>query len=79
MHKNSKFLKLKNGYKIDINHLQDLKNVRKTIFNGSGTNLVHNPTLKKKQLLNLPKNTENPRFFEFPKVIKWLKVAGIGR
>ena len=28
--------------KIDINHLQDLKNVRKIIFNHSGTNLVQN-------------------------------------
>ena len=26
---------------------------------------------KKIKLPNLPKNTENPRFFEFPKVIKW--------
>ena len=33
----------------------------------------------KKKLPNLPKNTENPRFFEFHKVTKWLEVAEIGR
>ena len=70
MHKNSKFQKLKNGSKIDINHLQDLKNVRKTIFNGFRANLAHNHILKKKKLPNLPKNTENPTFFEFPQVTK---------
>ena len=35
MHKNSKFQKVENGYKIDLNHLQSLKNLRKTIFNRS--------------------------------------------
>ena len=34
---------------------------------------------KKKKLPNLPKNTENPRFSEFPKVTKWPEVAGISR
>ena len=32
---------------------------------------------KKKKWPNLPKNTENPRFFEFPKIKKWPEVAGI--
>ena len=58
--------------KIDINHLQDLNNVKKTIFHGSVNNLAQNRILKeKKKLPNLPKNSENPRFFEFYKVITW--------
>ena len=51
--------------KIDINHLQDLKNIRKTIFNGSGTNFAQNRILKKKKLPNVPKNTEIPDFLDF--------------
>ena len=53
----------------------DLKNVKENIFNGSRTNLVQNRILKKKTFPNLPKNTENPRFFEFPKAIKWPELA----
>ena len=37
------------GTKIDIN-LQDLNNVRKTIYNGSRTNLGQNRILKKKKV-----------------------------
>ena len=36
----------------------------------------------KTKLPNLPKNNENPRFFEFPKITKmtkWPEVAGIGQ
>ncbi len=48
MHKNSKFQKVEKGYKIDINHLQGLKNLKKTIFNDSRTNFAQNRILKKK-------------------------------
>ena len=34
--------------KIDINHLQDLKNIIKSIFNGSRTNFAQNHILKNK-------------------------------
>ena len=47
----------------------------KTIFNGSRTNLAQNRILKKKGCQLCPKNTENPRFFEFHKVIKWPEVV----
>ena len=46
--KTQNFKSSKMDKKIDVNHLQDLKNVRKTIFNGSRTNLAHNRILKKK-------------------------------
>ena len=48
MHKNSKFEKVKTRSKIDINHLQDLNNLRKPIFNSSRTNFAQNRILKKK-------------------------------
>ena len=39
-------------------------------------NFARNRMLKgKKKLPNLPKNTENPRFFEFQKSIKWPVLA----
>ena len=63
--------------KIDINHFQDLNNIRKPILNGSRTNFAQNRILKKK-LPNLPKNTENPRFFEFQTAINWPELAQIG-
>jgi hypothetical protein len=62
--------------KIDMNHLQDLKNLKNPIFNGSRTNFAQNRILKKKKALP---NTENPRFFEIHKSIKWPGLAGIGR
>ena len=43
-------------------------------FNGSRTNLAQNRILKKK-VAKFAKNTENPRFFEFHKVIKWLELT----
>ena len=67
MYKNLKFQKLKNWSKIDINHLQDLKNVRKIIFNDSRTNLVQNCILKKKSCHSCPNILKIPDFLNFPK------------
>ena len=47
--KTQNFKSSKMDKKIDISHLQDLNNVRKTIFNGSRINLAQNRILKKKQ------------------------------
>ena len=44
-----KILKAQKWIKININHLQDLKNVTKTIFNASTTNSVQNRIFKKKK------------------------------
>ena len=51
-----------------MNHLQDLKNVTKTIFNGSKTNLVQNRILKKKSCQICPKILKIPHFLNFPKL-----------
>ena len=52
--------------KININHLQDLKKVRKAIFNGSMTNLVQNRILKKNSEI-CSKILKIPDFLNFPK------------
>ena len=63
---------------INLNHLQDLKNIKNPIFNDSSINFAQNHILKKKSC-QMPKKTENPRFFEFHKSIKWQGMARIGR
>ena len=71
-----KKLKIFKRSKMDKNHPRDLSNLRKPIFNSSRTNFAQNRILKRKKIPNLPKNTENHRFFEFYKSIKWLELTG---
>ena len=74
MHKNSKFQKVENGYKIDINHLRGLKNLRKTIFNDSRTNFAQNRILKKKVAKFAQKYWKSQIFW----ISNGHKLAGIG-
>ena len=53
--------------KININHLQDLNNIRKPIFNGSRTNFAQNRIKKKKSCQICPKILKIPDFLNFEK------------
>jgi len=67
---------IKNRYKLS----SGCKEIQKNHFDGSRANFAQNRILKKKKKLpNLPKNTENPRFFEFQIAINLSELAQIGR
>ena len=59
---------------MDKNHLQGLKNLRKTIFNVLETNLDENLIFEKKSQ-NLPSNTEIFDIFEILKFVWWPEMA----
>ena len=65
-----KFNKIKFEQKMDKNHLQELKNLWKTIFSSINSILVENYILKKKSP-NLPKIAKIPAKNENLKMIIW--------
>ena len=57
------------------NHLQGLKNLRKTIFNVLEANLDENLIFENKKSQNLPSNTEISDIFEILKLVSWPEMA----